>query len=851
MADIKDLKIKKRTYQFNVKKRYSSELKFKKVEKTPLQAIRETIEKWKKPKGKVVLEEEKKPRDTTMALEQKKEEEKPPLVSTKLLIKAGGALLLVLALIVTGMLFFQSTVYEDESVINPLSAKSLSAEVKAYDLLTASREDAPREPYHTAFVMLEMKGEPAGEVPITLEAYNSVVPSSVYVLRSNRYQAETYPEFINSLESSLSNWGIPVNEVGMGGLASLPSQSLVIVPSGYIPEELLNGQDTRITELLERGVTVLYIGQPFFRMYTTEGAVVSSNPAALDPLAITFDESAPPSSEGEFRMKSALYAISGASLVRGSVSAYRYGDGYLVALPQTLDGGWEDGQDAASDVYDLVVNTPWLAPIGDASRTVEIGSNESLVQLFTTTFEGDSKYLKIYGFDNESQLGFSTVIYAKKSTKGEIYTQGHEITPAGLGSTQMDIMAELNEEGGEERLFFSVTELLAELDREPIATAKVPLNSRPTFPYTFVLPSGDYILNIIDSDGRAYARSYMRVGTLEIVQGRHSTLNDVYRFSFYLDGSPVQVTGQVYVDGNKAAMQEFSNVQSLEVDAAELTGGPLAANEEHTFTFELGEFEFTETTTKFASRSIFEDPLILGGIGIAVVALGIGILFARKGVTMYGLDIPDFPPQSTTKIPMKKEKLLEIFKKVNERYKWKNTPLTLSEIKGGFRNMLFEGKPLFISDYNLEYLLLRLAGMDLVKKELDYYGLTSWEEEAGNTIRYLASFRKLRDICINNAVPFTPPDSSEDYDSKITILGQDIYVHLYDNAGRVIPNALSSLKNGLNIILFEEQAEKSEFYEYLSSGYKGGTMLKLEVQSGSVLLKTWDEFAEMIKEMKV
>lgn len=851
MADIKNLKITKSSYQFSVKKRYSSELKFKKVEKTPLQVIQEAIAKLRKPKGKVVLEEEEKKPGVTMALERKKEGEKKPLVSTKLMLKAGGAIALVILLLVTGVLFFQSTVYADEVALNPVSAQSLSAEIKAYDLLTASEKESPREPYHTAFVLFSLQGKGVEEVPVSLEAYDSFVPSSVYVLRSSRYQAESYPEFITSLRSHLSKWGIPVNEIGMEELASLQAQSLVIVPSGYIPEELLTGQDTRITELLDRGVTVMYVGQPFFRMYTEGGAVVSSNPAALDPMKVSFDESSPPVSDEGFNLKSALYSISGATMVGGSVSAYQYGQGYLVALPQTLDGGWESGEDAALDVYSLVVNTPWLKPIGTASSTVEVGENETYVQLFTSTFEGDNKYLKVSGFDEETGLGFSRVLYAKKTTRGEIYTQGHEIEPAGLGSTQMDIMAELNEPGGEERLFFSVTEMLAELDREPIATAKVPLNSRPTFPYTFVLPSGDYILNIIDSDGVAYARSYMRVGILEIVQGRHSTTTDLYRFSFYLDGSPVRVTGKVYVNGNQNAVQEFSNVQSLEIDAAKLTGGPLAANEEHIFTFELGEFEFTEPVRKVAARSILEDPLILGAVGIAVVALGIGFLFARKGVTMYGLDIPDFPPQSTTKIPMKKEKLLEIFEKVNERYKWKATPLTLNEVKGGFRDLLHQGKPVFISDYNLEYLLLRLTGMGLVKKELSYYGLSSWEEETGNTLRYLASFRRLRDICINNAVPFTPLGKSKEYDSKITILGQDIYLHLYDDPGRVILNALSSLKNGLNIIVFEEEAEKSEFYEYLSSGYKGGTTLKLEVQAGSVLLKTWDEFAEMIKEMKV
>ncbi|MCP4646297.1 MAG: hypothetical protein GY852_00995 [bacterium] len=852
MADIKDLRIQKRTYQFGIKKRYSSELKYKKVAKTPLKRIQEAVAAWRKPKSKLVLEDEEGGKDTTMALEQKaKKKASKPLVSPKLLLKAGGAIVLFFLLMGTVVMFMQSTVISQEIVVNPTSAQSFSVDIVAYDLLTASSEDEPRHPYHTAFVRLSLQGAGVGDLPIYLESYNSVVPSSVYILRSHRYQAESYPEFINTLKANLSRWGIPVNEVGMAELASLPSGSLVIVPSGYIPEQMLLGQDTRITELLDRGVTVMYLGQPFFRMYSKQGAVVSSNPAALDPMNIVFNEQTPLSSETGFNMKSPLYSLDGGNLIKGSVSAQQYGQGYLIALPQTLDGGWGSGEDAAEDVYGIIVEMPWLTPIGSASTNVTVGENSTIVELFTTIFEGNNKHVRVYGFNEETEVGFSKVIYVQKSTKGEMYTHGHEIKPAGLGSTQMDILAELNEQGGEERIFFTVTNLLTEVDREPIATTKVALNSQPTFTYDFVLASGNYILNVIDGDGNAYARSYLRVGLLEIIHGRHTTGNDIYRFSFYLDGQPTPVTGKVYLNGNKANSLDLENVDEIEIEAAKLAGGPLSANTDHTFTFELGEFTFVETVRKTSAPSILDNPLMFIGLGIAALALGVGFLFARKGVTMYGLDIPDFPPQSTKKIPMKKEKLLALFHKINERYKWKATPLTLSEVKSGFRGVLHEGKPIFISDYNLEYLLLRLMGMGLVKTELNYYGLSSWEEETGNTVRHLSFFRKLRDICINNAVPFTPLGKSKDYDSKITIIGQNIYVHLYDNAGRVIPNALASLKNGLNIIIFEEEAEKSEFYEYLSSGYTGGTTLKLEVQAGSVLLKTWQEFEEMVKEMKV
>lgn len=854
MADIKDIKIQRRTYQFELKKRVSIVQSYKKVEKSPIEKIKEALKSLRAPKGKVVLEDEAEQGLGTDALEHpdaKKTKSPSFPISPTLLLKAGGGLLLALLLLGSALFYFQSLVFASEATINPAEISTLSAEIEAYDILTASKLDEPRQPYHTAFVRLLLDAEEVETVDVQLDVYDDVVPSSVYVLRTHRYQAETYPEFILSLKSNLTQFGIPVNEIGMSELESLPSQSLVIVPSGYIPEEMLAGQNTKITSLLERGVSVLYIGQPFYLMYTKTGAVVSSNPAALNPFRVSFDESTVLTPGSELNMRSPLYSLDGGGLVWGAVSALSYESGYLITFPQTLDGGWDDGSAVASDVAKLIIYLPWLSPIGTTSEKVTLGENDTLVELFTSTFEGNDKYLRIYGKAEDSPLGFSKVIYAQKSTRGEIYTQGHDIRPVGLGSTEMDILVDLNEPGGEARLFFTITDLLTEIEREPIATTKVPLNSQPTFPFTFSLPSGSYILNIIDGDGNAYARSYLRAGTLEIQTGSHILSKDIYRFSFYLDGTPVPVTGSVYVDGNPSNAVSFENAASIELDAAQMAGGPLATGETHTFTFQLGEYSVEKQVYKGGQSSLLTDPMILGAVGLAALVLAIGFIFARKGVTMYGLDIPDFPPQSTKKIPMKKEKLLSIFEKINERYKWKNTPLTLSEVKSGFRGILHEGKPIFISDYNLEYLLSMLVGMGVLKKELVYYGKTSWEPETKTTVRSLAFFRKLRDVCINSAVPFTPLGKNNNYDSRISILGQDIYVHLYDESGRVIGNALASLKNGLNIIIFEDEAEKSEFYEYLSSGYEGGTILKLEIQAGSVLLKTWDEFAKMITEMKL
>ncbi|MBN2122108.1 hypothetical protein JW721_03560 [Candidatus Micrarchaeota archaeon] len=851
MDGIEGLRIRKRSFSFGIKHKYSPELKFRKVEKTVGERLLESISALSKPKEKVVLEGAQEAKEG-LEEESNNNNHKPapkPLISPRNVRRIGGAIFLLLLLSASGIIYFQSMVSAAEIVVNPPVTSFVSAEVTAQDLLTASKEGFWRQPYHSAYLRLDAEAGGIDELPVTVNVYDRVVPSSVYLLRSYRYQAENYPQFISVLRANLSRWGISINEVGLDELGSLPSQSLVIVPSGYIPSEMLIGSDTKISALLQRGVTVIYMGQPFNRMYSTEGSVVPGNTGYLSPLLLRFEEGVSLPTTSGFHLKSPLYSV-GDIRVMGSASVAYFGTGAMVFLPQTLDGGWSSPEFAADDVQKLILELPWLSPISTDSGNLSFVNGSATSEYFTTSFLGDGVYAHLQAYDNATGNGFNEVVYLEKSTRGEIYTLGHSISPSAIGSTQMDVVVELKEAGGEERLFFSVVQDLLEVGREPVSSSKLALNSDATFSYTFSLSPGDYILNIVDNDGRRYARAYMRAGDVSIVSGYSRYSNDQYEFKFYADGKPLSLTGDVFLEGYSTPTH-FENAQSVVVDAATVAGGPLAVNEDHEFRFEIKEYETTVTIRKRGTTSILTSPFLLGAVGIAVLALGVGFLFARKGVAMYGLDIPDFPPQSTIKVPLSKEKLLGVFTKINERYRWKNTPLKLSEIKLGFKDLLHEGKPIFISDYNLEYLLSRLVGMDLVKREIDYYGLSSWEGETGKSIRYLASFRKLRDICINNAVPFTAMGKGKDYDSKITVLGQDIFVHLYDDASRVIPNALSSLQNGMNIVLFEEEAEKSEFYEYLSSGYRGATALKLEVQAGSILMKTWEEFAQMIKEMKV
>ncbi|MEW5996649.1 MAG: hypothetical protein AB1657_03575 [Candidatus Micrarchaeota archaeon] len=835
-------------YRFGLKKRYSYEVRLRKVERPVFEKAKEALLS--------ALGRKAPPQPAAPGKAPAPGEEKKPAleISPVFAFRVGGLVALLLLLLLTAFFFAQSVYLPGERVTAEVSAASLSAVVEDSDILTASDPENFRYPYHTAYSKTHILSSGLPNITVGAAVYDSVVPNSVFVLRSSRYQAETYPDFKSSLSLRLSTIGMVANEISVSELDKLGPGALLLLPSGYIPEELVAGEKPMLFSLMERGVTVFYIGQDFSRMVSKSGSIVPTPPSFLGSRErrITFDPGAALAPDSTVAIKNPLYGASGLDsswMFGGAYSVLSYKGGFIILAPQTLDGGWETGSAAGADVARIFFQTRWLTPAADTAGVFNLSGDDSL-ELFTPSFEGDSAYLKVFGYNQQRGSGFYSASFLQKSAKGEIYSRGHSILPGSISPTPMDLIILLRESGGEKFLFLSVTNLSGEVDRTGIAGTRVSLNSQPSISHTFDLPTGDYILNIVDQEGNRYARSYLRVKDVEFVPGLFNTRTDTYGFRILGDGSPVVLdTVTAKVDGGAYGTYTFTDASGFDVDLRASGYGPLPDGM-HEVSFQSGSFTYTLPIDKRAPTPFYAQPFFLAAFVLAAAALAAAYVFKASEIPVYGLDIPDFPPQTTTKIPVGRETLLGLLDRVNQKYRWKHTPLRLSEIKGAFKDILHEGKPVFISDYNLEYLLDQLTGLGLLRKEAGYYSKSSWEKETGKSAKYLSMFRGLRDICINEAVPFTPLGASGEYDSKITVLGQDIFVHLYEGAD-VVGRAIGSLHLGINMILAEDDAEVEELNELLSSGDEAATLLKLEVESGSVQIKTLDGLQKMIKDMKV
>jgi hypothetical protein len=257
----------------------------------------------------------------------------------------------------------------------------------------------------------------------------------------------------------------------------------------------------------------------------------------------------------------------------------------------------------------------------------------------------------------------------------------------------------------------------------------------------------------------------------------------------------------------------------------------------HNFTFTSGSWSFTLSQEYRPPRYMWDDPLVVFLGLLSALIFGIAQFIRRPEVVKYGLDIPDFPPQTTIKIPLKRETVLQIFNDVNTDFAWKWMPLRLDEIKSGFRRLTYMGKPILIGDFNLERILHKLKEEGLVKEELGYWGLSSWEKESRHSMLYLAIYRIMRNVFVNNAVKFSKLDSAPDCDAKAIVGKDEKYFHIMEGEPeRVIHRALATAKKGTTIIVFPNEEKLNAFKASLVSTSKLAIALKMEMQNGQILL---------------
>ncbi|MFH2106073.1 MAG: hypothetical protein ABII22_02345 [Candidatus Micrarchaeota archaeon] len=849
MVDVTKLRISKKSYRFEVKKKFENAQIYKPVKRSLGEQLKNSLSKMFKPKPK--------PKAVVGFIT-------PPSAhhgfNFKLLF---GAIIIAFILVYAGFAFYVQTISSFNEPVKVIVRGYFDSSIVDKGIITAGDRTNSK---NIGYVRLDHKSSNIDSYSVNISVYDQYLPSEIFVLDSARYQADSFDEFFFDLKNDLYSMGMHVTKISIKDLHSMPAGAMIIVPSGQIPEEFL-GDSGLLKSLTSKGSVIIYIGNNFDQMLRTSSdgqGVVVKTPDALKTNSVGFTASRPTCSG--LGLYDSLYDVRGSSSLYGCVSLIKYGQGNILFLPQTLDSGWisngsPDPALASKDISKIIYDAAWLKPSIENKYYYFNKSEDGITDFFTNTFDGDDKYVRFEIRSYSSNIMFLDVrtLHLAKNVNGDLTTEGGYIVSVEQTDSRIRMHADLKDPKPEEKqLYFVITkngEFVGE--RTPFSRGPVSTITPVSGDVSVALDSGEYIAELVDDESYVYAKSYLKVVFLDIAYTGTNNLRTIAGFSIKKDGKPFKVTSEfkVSADNGKFGTYTFKDVSDVEVDVSKYVPDGLPSGE-HIFTFTIGNVKKDVTAQTFGSACV---GIFCKAEFIIVVVLAVGIFilgyyFAKKDKPIYQIDIPDFPPIIRSKVPLRTSEVLELFNKVNEDYKWNHSPLTITEFKESFKTIYHGGMSLNITDFNAEYVLDSLISRGLVKECLDYYAPSSWELASKKTTVYLAIFRKIRDICVNNAVPFTRMGEVKSCDTKITTVGQEMLVHIWSESGGSLPaffkNLLKSSRDGINLVIFKDIVSKEAFYSYLLSPNPPILLVKMAVENGSIQLMTVDEFEKMVKDLK-
>ncbi|VVC04079.1 Uncharacterised protein [Candidatus Burarchaeum australiense] len=707
----------------------------------------------------------------------------------------------------------------------------------------------------------QLASENLSDVNLSLFMYDSPLPQRVVLVNVGNQPDASDSEFASRLASLFAADGMSVETMQLDQLNHMPPAfAIYIVPSKYMPASLLGAEPGRdLLALTRNGGVVMFAGYAFTDALSSRGGSIGVPAENLRARYGVSFRAAPIGPDANFTGMTAvnpLYSANGAPgsfSVNGPVLVASFApmnsSGKLVLIPQTIAEGWRNATAAADDFYMLIKRAVWQVPVSFGSAILNSSQASGEIPLVTApSFELSTSrpypyILAEVNDDNGNRYLRSLVLprYLEKPSNYGALSHDPVALPTALTGTKLRMRG-----SGLSPTSVELT-LQAYSNGRLVSTTPIGLQlSQLQYDYDVALGPGDYVLRLVDEEGTLYAKSYLHVPTLTVEAVAYGWEDGNFKFRLLADGVPlakdttISNIGVSVDNGAQATLAAKDGTIEFKTAVAPLPAGT------HTFDFYFGTSHQTLSQTFTPPRNWWDETPYQLAILATLVVFALGYALRQPDIELYGLDVPDFPPLSKMAIPVKRQSVLNLFDSVNKEYKWNYMPLKISEIKTGFRKILYQGKGILIGDYNTERLMETLVQEGSVKVVLGLYARTAWEDASKRNARYLAIFRLMRDVLVNSAVRFSELNSSKDYDSRIG-LGEGMLIHIYEPTSQLIDRIVRGAQTEREIVLFANDAEKAEFETSLNSTSKARMLVKLLISSGRLMLISIDELEAFVK----
>lgn len=724
-----------------------------------------------------------------------------------------------------------------------------------FSILESGAVDYGTDGTRSLYILYSIESHHVPRMRIEARRFPSQIPTDIYLLDYPCDGCLGKAPFAGSLEQSLKAKGvIPQNGslsvVKINELARVTKPGIIVVPTGRLPQDLVDQQsDANMGRLTGMGSVIVYIGGDLTLSMGRDGAVREMPEGALEPYNITSVSTLGGGTDSPYRLEQSRFTLvgPGASQIAGAIYAQPMGSGYFVAFPDTLDLGWSRTGPAAAgeDVAELIYQAAWETPITTGTDNLTLAmphNNLTKGTLFMAQSDDNGGYVRLYltAFaPNQSQEGGNETFrreYVDLSISNPV-TGRMSHPPVGVNGSTLDFHMRFQESFPEPReigIFLRAYKDGDQVQEQDLGTVSFVTVYERDMHFNVNLSGGDHILRVQDFSAKTYAQSFLHIPDVAIVSTADPLWEQpLFTFRLISDGSPVANTAvQVSIDGAGNASLITDSEGNFAFVPAEVPSFGM-----HMLSFAATGKLMSLQFTRVKPTTFFDDPknqvLV---VAILIVAV-LGVALQRTEPPKYFIDVPDFPPQKKERIPLSRFSLINLIESTNKDYRWKFMPLTSQEIKANVRKKLtYLGKPIMISDYNLEKLLGQLTETGELFQASGLFGLKGWVAQSGKSPRYLAMFRTLRNFFINNAVLFTDVGQRTDCDTLANYRGENLFIHIYDG-GETVVRVLLAARKGRNYLVFESQGEMEEFMRRLStSATPPSVALKMEMDSRQVAL---------------
>lgn len=736
---------------------------------------------------------------------------------------------------------------------------------------------SPGVPSKVVYLLTRADGKNITDANVSVSLYDSEIPRDIYLLDysspgfSGCTECDGLPDFRTSLEATLKKYDLlevnsTLNQIKIGQLERISRRSIIIIPTGKIPAQLIgleSGQD--LNQLMDKGFVVIFLGRDFDEAFYLNGSVVHIPQSRLSAYNISYQVKSGLETCQGYRLQNPSFVIS-RNMVACSMSYVHRRGGYFFVLPRSIDIGWSDGKAAGEDVGRLIHEVLWKGPLTTGSLDISAKkineSNSSSSMIFLAPSPYDSGWARIFvnaTTSNSTQLYINIDREISNPVRGKIIHK-----PQAFGDEKMLIDFRLSENFSAPRdanISVAVYKNMQFVERQYAHSIKIQTEYTFTSNFLIDMPIGNYTLRAEDDNGYVYAQSFLSVPPINLTMPnpRWDLDPQVFYFFVYVPRNPILSNPSdivplpykvAYITVNKTpgkdVLPPYSNTSNIDGGFAFILSQPLDYGL-YTFKVNISGQILTVNSNFPKPASWLDNPLnIVLIVAIAIVAV-VAIALRRPEKPVYIIDVPDFPPLEKVVVPVSKFSVLSLLDSVNKEYKWSFMPLSPQEMKNEMRRKItYKGVPILITDYNLDKILDELIESGDVVKALNFYGLKTWEAKSGRNIRYLVLFRLLRNFLINNAIPFTDLNQRKDCDMLATVKGEGLYVHIYTDEN-ALKRALELTGAGKNFIIFESKKELDETLKKLDLSYSPlAVILKSEIGVGSIQLIHPGNFGEIL-----